>query len=221
VEGRIIFIDDRDRVDFLAMMRRMEVKFSVRIITYCLMGNHFHFAIQVGPIPLSTAMHWLLSSYCTMFNHRHDRIGHVFGGRHDEILCTDDRYLVGLIRYIHMNPVRAGLVDSPGHWPWSSYVPGEEIGTEVMDFDPWPKSARKVDTTKPDAAKAALDVIGSTVTASTGVSVEHLRSYRRTIEVIAARKLFVKDSNLAGHSLSSTARWLNISPRTAQRYMAG
>jgi putative transposase len=124
------------------MMRRMEEEFSVRVIAYCLMGNHFHLAIQVGPVPLGSAMQHLLSSYCRYFNSRHERTGHLFGGRHKASICTHDRYLAALIRYIHMNPVRAGLVALPGDWPWSSYMPGETVGSEVLDFDPWPKKHR-------------------------------------------------------------------------------
>jgi REP element-mobilizing transposase RayT len=219
VDGQPIFIDDQDRIAFLAMMRRMEAEYSVRIIAYCLMGNHFHFAIQVGPVPLSIAMQRFLTKYCTAFNRRHDRSGHLFGGRHQANLCSDDRYLTALIRYIHMNPVRAGLVTAPGDWAWSSYVPGEEIGSEIVDFDPWQDVKEDIDMTRHEVKTADLEALGSTVSTSTGISVDQLRSYQKIAAVVEARKLFVKDALRNGHTLKSAAGWLKVSTRSASRYL--
>lgn len=219
VDGDDIFVDDQDRIAFLAVMRRIESELSVRVIAYCLMGNHFHFAIQVGQVPLSTAMQRLLTSYCMWFNRRHNRTGHLFGGRHKAKLCTDDRYLAGLIRYIHMNPVRAGLVAAPGDWPWSSYQPGESVGTETVDFDPWPKDLREVDMMRSAVKLVDLDTVGSTVAVRTGIDRGCLRSESREERVIAARRFFVREAARGGHTLGSAAKWLGISSRTASRYV--
>lgn len=219
VDGCSIFIDDQDRLAFLAMMRRVETEDSVRVIAYCLMGNHFHLAVQVGLVPLSKAMHKLLTNYCTKFNRRHDRTGHLFGGRHRAKLCTDDQFLAGLIRYIHMNPVRAGLVASPGDWPWSSCKPGETIGSEITDFDPWPKETREVDMTRYEPTAVDLDPLGASVASRAGISLQHLRSVRRDEAAIAARRLFVKEAVQGGHTLGSAAKWLGVSIRSANRYV--
>ena len=121
VDGRDIFIDDRDRQVFLRCILRLKLETQHTILAYCLMGNHFHFAVKVANIPLSCIMHRLLTSYAIAFNARHDRQGHLFQARYKSVLCLNDRYLIALVRYIHMNPVRAGMVAQPGFWPWSSH----------------------------------------------------------------------------------------------------
>ena len=85
------------------------------------MDNHVHILIQMGQIPLSCIMQNLSFRYTLWINKRHDRIGHLFQGRFRAILCDKDSYLVELIRYIHLNPVRAKLVDLPEDYPWSSH----------------------------------------------------------------------------------------------------
>ncbi|MEQ1919173.1 MAG: transposase [Elusimicrobiota bacterium] len=219
VDGRDIFIDDFDRIAFLASMRRIERETSARVIAYCLMGNHFHLAIQVSLVTLSAVMQRLQTSYCMRFNGRHDRTGHLFQARHKAIVCADDRYLTGLIRYIHMNPVRAKLVASPGDWPWSSYVPGEIVGSEITDFDPWPKDRRDEDMARVKAGPVDLEFVGSDIVARTGVSLELLRSEQRGESILAARRLFVKDAVRGGRTIVSAAKWLNISSRSASRYI--
>src|SRR6185503_15252840 len=113
---------------------------SCTILAYCLMGNHFHLAMRVGNIPLSRIMHRMLTTYAMAFNFRHDRTGHLFQARYKAILCLDDAYLLGLVRYIHLNPVRAGLVPKPENWPWSShhlYAAGnsEDLVDQRLFFD--------------------------------------------------------------------------------------
>lgn len=121
VDGRQIFIDDRDRRDFLRIILALRSETQFSILAYCLMGNHFHFAARVGSTPLSHIIQRLLTKYVLGFNQRHDREGHLFQARYKAALCLNDAYLITLIRYIHMNPVRAGLTKAPEDWPWSSY----------------------------------------------------------------------------------------------------
>ncbi|HEX4047573.1 MAG TPA: transposase, partial [Elusimicrobiota bacterium] len=121
VEGRDIFLDDRDRNGFLANVLRLKSEMPHSILAYCLMGNHFHFAIRVENIPLSRIMHRLLTAHAVAFNGHNNRRGHLFQSRYKSVLCLNDGYLIALVRYIHMNPVRAGLVPGPGLWPWSSF----------------------------------------------------------------------------------------------------
>jgi hypothetical protein len=84
------------------------------------MPNHFHLIIQVQQIPLSTIMRSALTSFAKYFNRTRHKIGHVFQGRYRAILCQKESYLLELVRYIHLNPVRAHLVDSPQQWRWCS-----------------------------------------------------------------------------------------------------
>ncbi len=95
------------------------------IYAYCLMPNHFHLALKVSAVPLGSLMQRILTGYSITFNHRHDRTGHLFQARYKSIPCLEDRYLLSLINYIQMNPVRAGLVKSAADWSWSSRSPVE------------------------------------------------------------------------------------------------
>jgi hypothetical protein len=77
-----------------------------------LIDNHFHLLLKTGGVPITTLMRRLLTGYAVSFNHRHDRAGHLFQNRYKSILCQEDSYLLELVRYIHLNPLRAGLVSS-------------------------------------------------------------------------------------------------------------
>lgn len=145
VERRPIFADDHDRRRFLDLMCRHERELGAKIIAYCLMGNHFHLAIRVAASTLGTFMQRLNGDYAGGFNHRHDRVGHLFESRYKDKLCLDDRYLLTLIHYIHMNPVRAGMVSHPGDWPWSSFKPTDGPFPNLDGFVPWDSPDPKLD----------------------------------------------------------------------------
>jgi hypothetical protein len=84
------------------------------------MTNHVHLAIEEGDVRLSKIMQVLQSSYTQWFNRRWDRVGHLFQGRFKSFIVDGERYLLGLVRYIHENPVRAGMVERPEAYSWSS-----------------------------------------------------------------------------------------------------
>ncbi len=94
---------------------------KVKLHAYCWMKNHVHMALQVDKIPLSKLMQSLSQRYTVWFNHRHDRVGHLFQGRYKAILIDSDQYLLELIRYIHLNPVRANMVTDTADYPYSSH----------------------------------------------------------------------------------------------------
>jgi len=93
----------------------------LRLYAYCWMKNHVHMAIQVSDIPLSKMMQSLSQRYTGWFNHRYDRVGHLFQGRYKAILVDSEGYLLEIIRYIHLNPVRAELVIDPLEYSESSH----------------------------------------------------------------------------------------------------
>jgi REP element-mobilizing transposase RayT len=115
-----LFFSDDDYLFFLDLLAICAEDFGALVHAFCLMPNHFHLIIQVQQIPLSTIMRSSLTSYAKSFNRTHHKIGHVFQGRYRAILCQKEPYLLELVRYIHLNPVRAHLVDSPQQWRWSS-----------------------------------------------------------------------------------------------------
>jgi len=119
-ERAAVFRDDADRRQYLERLAHYRERFGFRLLAFCLMGNHVHLAIRTGRFPLSRIMAGLQSSYVQWFNRRHRRTGHLFQGRYKAFLVQEDRYLLGLVRHIHENPVRAKLVERARDYAWSS-----------------------------------------------------------------------------------------------------
>ena len=119
--GQPVFFDDADRCRYYLLMQEVTVKFGCRIHAFCCMTNHIHIALQVGTIPLSRIMQNLTLRYTTWINKKYQRTGHVFQGRFKAILIDADSYLLELVRYIHLNPVRAGIVSQPEYFPWMGH----------------------------------------------------------------------------------------------------
>lgn len=116
-----IFRDDADRKRFLELLRRYRERWHAVIHAYVLMPNHMHLLVETPSRPLSEFMRGLNTAYTMSFNRRHRRVGHVFQGRYKSHVVEKDAYLLELTRYLHLNPVRAGLVTQPERYPWSSY----------------------------------------------------------------------------------------------------
>lgn len=116
-----IFHDDVDRMEFLRLLARVAVRYFWEGWAYCLMGNHFHFVLQIPHGGLSKGMQELNTGYAVRTNKRHGRTGHLVRNRFYSKPVEDDSHLLELCRYVVLNPVRAGLCRSPADWPWSSY----------------------------------------------------------------------------------------------------
>ncbi len=135
--GQPVFFDDADHCRYYLLMQEVTVKFGCRIHAFCCMTNHVHIVIQVGTIPLSRIMQNLSLRYTTWINKKYRRAGHVFQGRFKAILIDADGYLLELIRYIHLNPVRAGIVSQPTDYPWighHAYLGKEELPWLTSDW---------------------------------------------------------------------------------------
>jgi putative transposase len=116
-----IFDDDDDRRFFLADLADATSRFDVACYAYCLMGNHYHLVVATPRGNLSTAMRQVNGCYAQGWNRRHHHSGHLFEGRFKSIAVEREAYFRDLVRYVALNPVRAGLVEDPAAWPWSSY----------------------------------------------------------------------------------------------------
>jgi len=116
-----IFDDDQDRRSFLSTLEQVVSRFNWVCHAWCLMDNHYHLLIQTPDGNLSKGMRQLNGVYTQVSNRRHGRVGHLFQGRFKAILVDSDAYLLELARYVVLNPVRAGMVNNPADWPWSSY----------------------------------------------------------------------------------------------------
>jgi len=123
VEKRPIFDVIRgDRDFFLVLLERTVKRYRWRCHSYCLMGNHFHLAVETPEANLAGGMQWLKSRYATWFNQENDRVGALFERRYFGELVDDESHAYELARYLVLNPVRAKLCDHPRDWRWSSYA---------------------------------------------------------------------------------------------------
>lgn len=116
-----LYNSPRDYKKFLQYLEKAAERFAVIVHTYCLMDNHYHLLLETAEPNLSVTMQWLNVSYATYFNRKHNRNGHLFQGRFKAILIDAEAYLKHLSRYIHLNPVRAKIIDKPEQYRWSSY----------------------------------------------------------------------------------------------------
>lgn len=129
-----IFTSDSDYRAYTERLARYRKKYNYVLHAYCLMPNHVHLLVESSEHPLAKFMQGLQQSYSQYFNLKHRKTGHVFEGRYKAILCQEDAYLLQLIHYIHLNPVRAGMVRSPERYRHSghdTYLQGK--ATETID----------------------------------------------------------------------------------------
>jgi len=120
IERREIFTDDKDRQSFLNRLAAILEDTQTLCYAWALIPNHL--LLRTGATPLSKVMRRLMTGYAVSFNRRHKRSGHLFQNRYKSIVCEEDPYLLELIRYIHLNPLRTGLVKDLkelDQYPWS------------------------------------------------------------------------------------------------------
>src|SRR4030067_73270 len=110
IEGSKGFRDRGDREDFLDRLAKLCEAKALGVYAWALLDTHFHLLVRSGNQSLSQSMRQLLTGYVVNFNRRHKRYGHLFQNRYKSILCEEDPYLLELTRYIHLNPIRAGIV---------------------------------------------------------------------------------------------------------------
>ncbi|MBA3717997.1 MAG: transposase [Actinobacteria bacterium] len=113
--------DDTDRVRLLTIVRDVVLRRKWICLAYCLMTNHYHLLVITPNPDLATGMHALNSGVARTFNKRHGYTGHLLERRYSSELILTDAHLLDTVRYIALNPVRAGLCEFPDQWPWSSY----------------------------------------------------------------------------------------------------
>jgi REP-associated tyrosine transposase len=122
-----IFRGDADRRIFLECLEAAAGRYALQVHAYCLMGNHFHLLVLSETGRLSDGMRFLAARFTQRINYRDGRDGPLFRGRFASAIVKSDAHLVRVSRYIHRNPVEAGLVSVPEDWPWSSA--GAYLGT--------------------------------------------------------------------------------------------
>ncbi len=154
IEKRDIFLDDDDKALFLERLSKLLISTGTDCLAWALMSNHFHLLLRPQSTKLSVFMRRLLTGYAVVFNLRHHRSGHLFQNRYKSIVCEEDSYLLELVRYIHLNPLRIGLAESLDvldSYQWSGHAvimgkgacAGQNVEEVLQMFDVRKGSARK------------------------------------------------------------------------------
>ena len=135
IERGVIFEDDTDRDRFIDRLSHILLETATRCYAWALIPNHFHLLLKTGRMPVSRVMQKFLTGYAVSFNRRHTRSGHLFQNRYKSILCQEEPCLLELVRYIHLNPVRADIVSSLSEldrFPYSGH--SALMGTRSNDW---------------------------------------------------------------------------------------
>ncbi len=118
---QVVFRDDQDYLVYVTRLKRYYKRYNFFLYAYTLMPNHIHLLIEISETPLSKTMQGIQQSYTSYFHRKYKSVGHLFQGRYKAILCQQEKYLLELVRYIHLNPIRASLVKNPDEYKWSSH----------------------------------------------------------------------------------------------------
>jgi REP element-mobilizing transposase RayT len=178
-EQKDVFKSRRDREQFLSYLESAVVRYGAVIHAYCLMSNHYHLLLETPEGNLSQVMRHINGAYTTYFNIKRKRAGHLFQGRYKALLVEADEYSIELCRYIHLNPVKVGMVAKPEEYEWSSYrqligitEPTEWLTTKfILGYFPASSARSSYREFVNDALKREIDspmkkVIASTILGS-------------------------------------------------------
>lgn len=128
-----IFHDEEDKVKFIDTLKKYKEISQYKIYGYCLMSNHIHLLIKEGKETLSQAMKRIGVSYVYWYNLKYDRYGHLFQDRYKSESVEDEKYLLVVLRYIHQNPIKAGMVEDVADYRWSSYTKYIDQKDDLID----------------------------------------------------------------------------------------
>ncbi|MBI4574245.1 MAG: transposase [candidate division NC10 bacterium] len=154
LERRAIFRDDADRGDFVERLAALAERGALTVLAWACLPNHAHLLVRTGTRPLARSMRSLLTGYAGAFNRRHKRVGHLFQNRYKSVVVEEDRYLLELVRYLHLNPLRAGVVPDLrllARYPWTGHSallgtvarPWQDTRTILQQFGPTFPRARR------------------------------------------------------------------------------
>jgi putative transposase len=162
-DDRHLFVDSRDRMTFLDRLALILGRFQLRLVDYALLGNHYHLVLGTPGERISRALQQLHTWYSRAFNRRHERTAHLFRSHFFAREIRSDEDLIGVCRYVALNPVEAGLCTDPFAWPWSSASTHAGLTETVMPLDAGPLRAAFGDSEDwrrqyGELIRAALDV---------------------------------------------------------------
>jgi len=135
-QRRKVFRDDNDFQKYISLLAYYKEGYKYSLYAYALMNNHVHLLIETHRIPLSKIFQGINQSYTMYFNRKYKTVGHLFQGRYKAILCDRNAYLISLVKYIHLNPVRAKIAKAAGEYRWSSQGSYEkQKDNEIVDTE--------------------------------------------------------------------------------------
>ena len=193
IERRKIFHDDADRAAFLGRLARILAETRTDCLAWALIPNHFHLLLRTGAVPIATVMRRLLTGYAQDYNRRHHRHGQLFQNRYKSILCQEETYLLELVRYVHLNPLRARLVQT------------------LEELDAYPYSGHSVLMGKTQALRQDVD----SVLGQFGATVRTARKgYRAFVEQGASQGR--RYDLVGGGLIRSTGGWKEVLEQRAR-----
>ncbi len=235
IEKRRIFRDDLDRENLLARLTRVFPECSLACFGWALMPNHVHLVLQTGGTPLAVAMARLNTGYARYFNERHRRVGHLFQNRYKAIPILDEPHLLVCMRYVHLNPLRAGLVrdvDALARHPWTGHAvlmgnanaPFQSTEAVFARFagdratrpciQAWMREAADDVGSEGLCFQRLVELVGSAFS----VAPTEISTGRRTRRVVAARSaLAFLGNRILGMRAPGLSRALGVSRQAASR----
>lgn len=130
---QVIFAEEKDYWHYLDILKKYKQKLNFKILAYCLMANHIHLLIKTSTTAnISDIMKAITIAHTRYYHHKYQASGHIWQGRFKSPIVSDDEYLLTLMRYIEQNPLRAGIVDQPDKYPFSSCQANSKIGRDIL-----------------------------------------------------------------------------------------
>ncbi|TPW20743.1 MAG: putative transposase [Elusimicrobia bacterium] len=225
-----IFEEVPDWGRFLKSLLTETTSAGIVVIAYCLMPNHFHLLIQASLTVLSSTMHQILTSHAAYMNKKYGRVGHLFGDRFKAYLCDPELGLKPLARYIHLNPVRGGLVQSAEQWAWSSHRDyldlnskspsgrnllmdrfGGDEATAQIAYQAYMAPGIKPRAPRP-GEKVPLGVLAAYVEREGGHKPGILKERSRRRDILGTRMKFIELAIAEGYSVPEIAAFLCLPP---------
>jgi len=205
IERREIYKDKADREEFLRRVAEGLHETGHKCYGWALMPNHFHLLIRTGKRPLSDLMRKLLTGYALYFNKKHRRSGYVYQGRYKSVLCQEESYLLELVRYIHLNPLRAKMVkDMTGlsRYPWSGHA--VLVGGRKADWQTTGEILGRFGKTKADAIERYTDfvkdgaILGKREELTGGGMIRSAGGWKQVLDLRRSKEKWVSDERILG-----------------------
>lgn len=130
-----LFFDDADYTMFLKSIKSACNEYDAKILAYCVMNNHIHLLIQFSDVNMSNVFKSFGASFAYKYNKKYNHSGSIFNGRYYSKAVDDEAYLLAVLRYIHYNPLKAGICDELGDYEWSSYNEYDSSRSDIASID--------------------------------------------------------------------------------------